>query len=235
MSLAVYYHYYNLTWNLGECAQMENYIFDFDGTLADSGQAAVLATQSAFKEFNLATPTTSQIEYYMGIPIEVSFKKMAPGHFFSEQAFSDLLTIFRRQYQIAEQTSLTLFPQMKSVLQQLMYNQKHLFVVSSKHSTPLKRNLVQLHIAEYFQAVVGSDQVTHFKPAPDGVLQVLNQYSLSKDDSIMIGDAIFDLQMGQAANIHTCGVTWGAHSVNELNKQHPDYLLNTVSDLLTIH
>ncbi|WP_252902762.1 HAD hydrolase-like protein [Paucilactobacillus hokkaidonensis] len=54
---------------------MENYIFDFDGTLADSGQAAVLATQSAFKEFNLATPTTSQIEYYMGIPIEVSFKK----------------------------------------------------------------------------------------------------------------------------------------------------------------
>lgn len=213
---------------------MENYIFDFDGTLADSGQAAVVATQAAFKEFKLTVPTTSLIEYYMGIPIEVSFKKMAPDHVFSNQAFADLLTIFRQQYQLAEQTSLTLFPEMKSVLQQLVYNQKRLFVVSSKHSTPLKRNLAQLHINEYFQAVVGSDQVTHFKPAPDGVLQVLNQYSLSGNDSIMIGDAIFDLQMGQAAHVHTCGVAWGAHSVQELNNQHPDYLLKSVPDLLTI-
>lgn len=213
---------------------MENYIFDFDGTLANSGQAAILATQVAFKEFNLAIPTTSQIEYYMGIPIEVSFKKMAANHVFSDQSFTDLLNVFRRQYQIAEQTNLTLFPQMKSILQQLVNNQKRLFVVSSKHSTPLQRNLVQLHIDKYFQSVVGSDQVTHFKPAPDGVLKVLNQYSLSKNNSIMIGDAVFDLQMGQAAGIHTCGVTWGAHPVSELGKQHPDYLLNTVSELLTI-
>lgn len=170
----------------------------------------------------------------MGIPIEVSFKKMAANHVFSDQSFTDLLNVFRRQYQIAEQTNLTLFPQMKSILQQLVNNQKRLFVVSSKHSTPLQRNLVQLHIDKYFQSVVGSDQVTHFKPAPDGVLKVLNQYSLSKNNSIMIGDAVFDLQMGQAAGIHTCGVTWGAHPVSELGKQHPDYLLNTVSELLTI-
>ena len=37
--------------------EMRAIIFDFDGTLADSGECGLLATQSAFKECNLAIPT----------------------------------------------------------------------------------------------------------------------------------------------------------------------------------
>ena len=40
-------------------------------------------------------------------------------------------------------------------------------VVSSKHSTALKRNLEFLEIASYFEGVIGSDQVENYKPAPD--------------------------------------------------------------------
>ena len=64
---------------------MDAYIFDFDGTLANSGSTGILATQAAFQQFNLSIPSNETINYYTGIPIEKSFKKMAVGHTFKEE------------------------------------------------------------------------------------------------------------------------------------------------------
>ncbi len=152
---------------------MDAYIFDFDGTLANSGSTGILATQAAFQQFNLSIPSNETINYYTGIPIEKSFKKMAVGHTFKEEEFDELLSAFRKYYKAYEQENLTLFPQIKEVLQNLRHSGKKLYVVSSKHSTALKRNLKFLEIASYFEGVIGSDQVENYKPAPDGVLYIV--------------------------------------------------------------
>lgn len=55
---------------------MKSYIFDFDGTIADSKQCSILATKEAFQILDLEIPSIEDIEYYMGIPIEQSFKQM---------------------------------------------------------------------------------------------------------------------------------------------------------------
>nr|WP_252894966.1 HAD hydrolase-like protein [Liquorilactobacillus satsumensis] len=104
---------------------------------------------------------------------------------------------------------------MENVLHQLFNDGRTLFVVSSKHSVALQRNLERLAIAPYFKSVCGSDQVAHFKPAPDGILNLLEGgFQLNERESVMIGgDAIYDLQMGKAANVQTCGVTWGGHMI----------------------
>lgn len=213
---------------------MQTYIFDFDGTLADSGQAGILATQAAFKAFKLPVPTVDQINYFMGIPIEVSFEKMAPDHHFSPAEFEQLLVRFRQCYQTFETDNLRLFPGIDTALAALVAAGKQLYVVSSKHSTALQRNLTALHIAQDFTGVLGSDQVAHFKPAPDGVLAVIQPAQLDPDQCVMIGDAIFDLQMGRAAGVHTAAVTWGAHPETELAKEQPDFMLTTAAGLLTI-
>ncbi|WP_270317789.1 HAD family hydrolase [Lactococcus petauri] len=213
---------------------MDAYIFDFDGTLANSGSTGILATQAAFQQFNLSIPSNETINYYTGIPIEKSFKKMAVGHTFKEEEFDELLSAFRKYYKAYEQENLTLFPQIKEVLQNLRHSGKKLYVVSSKHSTALKRNLEFLEIASYFEGVIGSDQVENYKPAPDGVLYIVKQYGLSTHHTVMIGDAIFDIQMGKAAGVQTCAVTWGAHDAAELADQHPDFLIKQVDELLNL-
>lgn len=212
---------------------MKNYIFDFDGTLANSGKTAVYATQAAFEQFGLSIPDESLIEHYMGIPIEVSFKNMA-DRTLNELEFLDLLRKFRDFYKEYEIQYLTLFPNMMNTIIKLFNSGKDLFVVSSKHSTALLRNLKQLEIHQFFKDVSGSDQVVNFKPAPDGILNIIEKYSLDKEDTIMIGDAIFDIQMGKAAGINTCGVTWGAHNVDVLKNENPSYLINNVSELLEL-
>ncbi|CAM5179482.1 HAD superfamily hydrolase (TIGR01509 family)/HAD superfamily hydrolase (TIGR01549 family)OS=Ureibacillus acetophenoni OX=614649 GN=SAMN05877842_11363 PE=4 SV=1 [Ureibacillus acetophenoni] len=93
---------------------MENYIFDFDGTLADSEQCSILATQCILK-MNLEKPDQKIIEYYMGIPIEQSFKEIA-NHELDDKSFAQLLEVFRESYKEFENEYLVAFPNVSDVL-----------------------------------------------------------------------------------------------------------------------
>lgn len=210
-----------------------HYIFDFDGTLADSETCSILATQAAFKACRLPEPSAADIAYYMGIPIEQSFKDMAKSDL-SEQAFDELLTTFRSYYQQFEQMALQLFPGINEALQQLKQRGVTCFVVSSKKTAVLKRNLQALQIDHFFLDCIGSDQVSHYKPHPEGILLLLARYQLQASDCVMVGDATFDLQMGKAAHCQTCAVTWGSHTKEALLRERPDFIVETAAELVRI-
>lgn len=212
---------------------LQNYFFDFDKTLASSGDVAVQATQQAYRDCGLKAPETDAILDYMGIPAEVSFPKMAQEQLSSQQA-QQLVQRFREVYAKNELESTKLYPEILEMLTQLSDDHKNLFVISSKNTESIERNLRNLNIRHFFKDVVGCDQVDHYKPAPDGILLLLDRYHLSKDDSVMIGDARYDLQMGKAAGVHTCGAAWDAFDVDSLKKEHPTYLLDSPDQLTTL-
>lgn len=215
---------------------MQNFLFDFDGTIADSGDAATLATQACFKDFDLEVPTAETVRYYMGVPIEIFIPELVEkqGKHYSAEQFEAMYDSFRRHYGEIEQETTTLFPQMKDTLTALKDAGKKLFIVSSKASTSLKRNLKTLGIADLFDDLIGSDQVEHYKPAPDGVLMVIEKYHLDKNESVMIGDAKYDLQMGKAAGVKTCGCLWDTFDAQLLKAENPDFLSEKPAELLNI-
>ena len=215
---------------------MQNFLFDFDGTIADSGDAATLATQACFKDFDLEVPTAETVRYYMGVPIEIFIPELVEkqGKHYSAEQFEAMYDSFRRYYGEIEHETTTLFPQMKDTLTALKDAGKKLFIVSSKASTSLKRNLKTLGIADLFDDLIGSDQVEHYKPAPDGVLMVIEKYHLDKNESVMIGDAKYDLQMGKAAGVKTCGCLWDTFDAQLLKAENPDFLLEKPAELLNI-
>lgn len=157
---------------------MKAIIFDFDGTLADSGECGLLATQKAFKECDLAIPRKEQIDYYMGIPIEQSFHEMT-NHMLNEEQFKQLVHHFRKAYKEFEEQTISAFPHIDKVLNTLKQHGLLLFVVSSKKTDVLYRNLEKLQLDQYFTDWIGSDQVDHYKPHPDGILKIVERYSLN--------------------------------------------------------
>ena len=50
----------------------------------------------------------------------------------------------------------------------------------------------------------------------------------------MIGDAKYDLQMGKATEVKTCGCAWDTYDIELLKNEEPDYLLEKVEKLLEI-
>lgn len=212
---------------------IDNYFFDFDKTLASSGDASVKATKQAFKDNGLTVPETDAILSYMGIPAEISFPKMADKPL-SKEAAQKVVDRFREVYSNYELESTKLYPGIREMLEKLTALHKNLFIVSSKKTDAVERNLKNLDIYKYFNDVVGCDQVENYKPASDGILLLLKRHQLTRDDSLMIGDAKYDLQMGKAAAISTCGVTWDAYDVDSLKAENPTYLINDPADLVKI-
>ena len=185
----------------------KNLIFDFDGTIVDSKECSIVATQKSFKERGLEEPTVNLIEYYMGIPIEKSFSLMSSVDLDDHQ-LEALIKTFRQNYKEVESSYLKLYKHMTEQLQSLSKD-KQLFVVSSKKTDVLIRNLEILDIDHLFTEVIGSDKVNHYKPSPDGINYILNKYHLENEETIYIGDAIFDMQMANSAKVASCAVTWG--------------------------
>ncbi|POA02595.1 HAD family hydrolase [Staphylococcus caprae] len=207
----------------------KNIIFDFDGTIADSKKCSFIATKKAFLDCGLKEPSDNQIEYYMGIPIEKSFDLMSSVELKTKER-NELIALFRRNYKEIEDLYLEIYDNMLSQLETL-HKKAKLFVVSSKKTDVLKRNLKILKIEGLFLEVVGSDKVKEYKPSPDGILYILNKYNLNRDETIYIGDAIFDIQMAKNAGVSSCAVTWGSHSEEKLKLEIPDFIITNVNQL----
>ncbi len=54
------------------------------------------------------------------------------------------------------------------------------------------------------------------KPAPDGVVALIDELGLKKEDCLYLGDTNTDMETGQAAQVDTVGVTWGFRPREEL-------------------
>ena len=60
---------------------------------------------------------------------------------------------------------------------------------------------------------------------------LLERYGLDPKQTVMIGDAIYDIQMGHAAGVKTAGVYWGAFDWEAILEQKPTFALIKVQQL----
>lgn len=212
---------------------LRNYFFDFDRTLADSTSVNIYATQTAFHDLKLTVPSVDKIISYMGVPANLSFPQMVKEDL-SQGDVKSLIRRFRNLYLENEDRGTILYPGIEDALKKLKEEGKHLYVVSAKETESLNRNLQKLHILELFDETIGFDRVEHPKPDPEALLVLLQKYQLDTNQSVMIGDAKYDLIMGNAAHTKTCGVLWGASDIESIKEQNPTYLLTTPMDLVSI-
>lgn len=107
-----------------------------------------------------------------------------------------------------------------------------LAVASSRSRSSLLRYLDQLHITDCISCIVAADDVSHVKSAPDMVFKVLDELGGKPEESIVVGDMIYDVEMGKNAGTKTCGVTYGNGTREQLSKA--DYVIDDFAELLNI-
>ena len=75
----------------------DNYIFDFDGTLADTTSCHVYATQQAFKKLKLEEPSVDKILEALDVSLDESFKIVANQEL-TEQELMQLVHTYHIYY-----------------------------------------------------------------------------------------------------------------------------------------
>ena len=67
------------------------------------------------------------------------------------------------------------------------------------------------------------------KPAPDGVVALIKELGLKKEECLYLGDTNTDMKTGQAAKVDTVGVTWGFRPREELEAFTPKLVADSPS------
>ncbi len=209
---------------------MKNIILDFDGTIGDTQGLIVKTLQDTMRKRNLPVKSREDCAKTIGLRLEEAFELLyGMPH---DEALECALT-YR---DIFDENKLKMvvepFPHVLDTIHQLYEKGKVLAVASSRGRGTLVEYMKQLGIEDCVSSIVAAEDVVNVKPAPDMVLKVLEEINGNAEDSIVVGDMIYDVEMGKNAGTKTCGVTYGNGTREQLASA--DYVIDDFAELLDI-
>ena len=211
--------------------QYKNILFDFDGTLADTREGIVRTVQGTLGRMGLPEADPVAIAKTIGLPLTECFRiaTAAPDSQVEEAA-----AIYRDIFPSLALDHITLFPGVLDTLAKLHRLGITMAIVSSRHHMSLDPLMTSLGVEDFIPLchAYGEDENLHPKPAPDLALKALSALGIKADQTLVVGDTVYDLLMGKAAGCHTCGVTYGNQSRQQLLTAQPTHLIDHFVDLL---
>ena len=89
-----------------------------------------------------------------------------------------------------------------------------------------------LGLSSLISYILGADDVKEGKPNPEPVNKILGIFRFKAEETLVVGDTTFDVQMGKNAGTMTCGVTYGNGSRESL--EDADWLIDDFCELLEL-
>ena len=203
-------------------------IFDLDGTLLDTTPLILKSFQHTFAHHFQRPVTIEDIQPFMGQPLRAAMTAMAPGQ-------EDEVTGTYRSFNLAHHDQLAaIFSGVHDTVKVLYEAGVKMAIVTSKTSATARRGLRLFNLEQYFEPVIGVEEVDKHKPDPEPVLAALRLTGLSPLDCLMVGDSPHDLISGQGAGLKTAAVRWTHVAWNDVMAAKPDFVLASMADILPI-
>jgi phosphoglycolate phosphatase len=191
-------------------------VFDCDGTLSD-GQAGICnAMARAFADAGLPAPDHSAVRRIVGLSLPQAIARLAPD---AEAEVQDLaVTAYKAAYSGAReagQLSEPLFAGMAELLGRLHRAGWALGVATGKSDRGLRSCLAANGLLDLFVTLETADRHPS-KPHPAMLEAAIAEAGAAAEDTVMIGDTAYDIQMARSAGVRALGVAWGYHEPAEL-------------------
>lgn len=205
-------------------------ILDFDGTLGDTTSVIVRTTQAAIKELGLPSRTDEECASMIGLRLVEIPPVLFPGYEVDPSLYA--ATYRRIFHTLNTDGAVQLYPNVKETLAELKKRGYILTIASSRSRSTLIEYVENLGLSSTITYVLGADDVKEGKPSPEPVNKTLEKYGLKPEEALVVGDTIFDIEMGKNAGTATCGVTYGNGSRESMVVA--DHLIDDFSRILHI-
>ena len=207
--------------------RFSTYLFDLDGTLIDSIELILRSYRHTMKVHRGVEPPDEIWMAGLGTPLWVQFRTWT-----EDEAEIQAMVATYREYNLAHHDALVRpYDGVVERVRALKAKGGQIGLVTSKMRHGALRGLAVAGLADVFDAVVGSDEVTHPKPHPEPVLKAIDLLGADPARTVFIGDSRHDLECGRAAGVRTAAVLWGPFDRQHLDDLEPDYWLTTPDDL----
>jgi phosphoglycolate phosphatase len=207
--------------------RFELLVFDWDGTLIDSTGAIVACIQEAARDLGLAVPDDQRARHVIGLGLSDALAYAVPDLPVSD--YGRMAERYRYHF-LARDAGLPLFAGSRELLDSLRARGHRLAIATGKSRAGLARALGQLDMAGIFAATRCADQCPP-KPAPDMLIELMDEIGTTAERTLMIGDTAHDLVMAANAGVAAVAVGYGAHPPEELATLGPLALARSTAEL----
>ncbi|SOC40120.1 pyrophosphatase PpaX [Ureibacillus acetophenoni] len=203
-------------------------LFDFDGTLLNTNDLIIQSFMHVLEEKFPGQYKPEDCLRFMGPSLTETFEELTPNEV-------EEMTLKYRKWNIEHHDELVKeFDGVMETLEELRALGIRLAIVSTKRRDMIERGLNLMGASHFFELIVGIEDVKNVKPDPEPVLLAIEKLGVGKEDVIMIGDNSHDIESGKNAGVKTAGVAWSLKGEEFLNQFNPDYMLQHISDILSI-
>lgn len=209
---------------------MKTLILDFDGTLGDSRSLIVDTMQATMAELGLPVCEAGKCAGMIGLPLRESFMRLIPMDDETGKRCEAVYTKLFMKNNVPGTVSM--FPGVGETIMRLHSMGYTVTIASSRGRDSLVGFVSEMGLEPYVSHIVSANDVEHSKPSPDMVLKILELTGTSKENALVVGDALYDIQMAHNAGVKACGVTYGNGTLEEL--ADVDYIIDSFDRLADV-
>jgi len=207
--------------------RFELIVFDWDGTLMDSTGAIVTSMQAAARDLDIQPPSDERAQHIIGLGLIDALRHALPD--LPAERYRDLGERYRHHYLLRDQ-DLLLFDGAAELIEELRREGYYLAVATGKTRKGLDRAFELSGLGPRFHASRCADEC-HSKPHPQMLEELMEEFGVAPEATLMIGDTTHDLLMARNAGVAALGVAYGAHPRQTLEAESPLYCAANVAQL----
>jgi phosphoglycolate phosphatase len=192
-------------------------MFDMDGTLIDTQALITEHMAATFHGAGLEAPTPEQSRRVIGLSLPLAMARLAQTD--DAVLVDQLVDSYKSHYRASLLTDAGregLYPGARDALDRLQAREEVVLGIATGKGLSGVHRILELHgITGHFSTLQTPDH-NPSKPHPGMLESAMRETGAVPERTVMIGDTVFDIEMGVAAKCRTIGVTWGYHEPREL-------------------
>ena len=202
-------------------------VFDWDGTLFDSTVLIARSIQLACEDMGLPVPARHEAAYVIGLGLHDALAHVAPT--LPADQVPAMGQRYRHHY-FRQQGELSLFDGTVELLQALKARHHWLAVATGKSRQGLNEALTHVELRGMFDGTRTADE-TASKPHPLMLQELMAEFGVDPERTLMIGDTTHDLQLALNAGTHSVAVSYGAHEPAAFADYPTRFVAHSTADL----
>lgn len=212
-------------------ANINTVLFDFDGTIMDTNSVILQSWQHTFRTVEGRERPEEDIICTFGEPLYITMEKLLP-----QIEVEEGVQIYRSFHYDNFTELISIFPGILELLAELKSRGVKTGIVTSRLRHTTEIGLRKYDLEQYFDAIITCDDTDKHKPDPEPVNIALERLGAKPEETVMVGDSMFDILCAKNAGVKAALVSW-ALAVSEEDKygeNAPDYIIGEAKDLLNL-
>lgn len=203
-------------------------LFDLDGTLIDTNDLIISSYLHTLDKYFPNQFKREDVLPFMGPSLHEVFDKL------NSEKTEEMIQTYRDFNKAQHDLLVKEFDGVYDTVKLLKEKGYKLGVVTTKKLDVALMGLKLSKLEQFFEVVIAIDHVNKIKPDPEPILKALELLDAKPAEAIMVGDNYHDILGGQNAGTKTVGVAWSLKGRDFLEQYKPDYILESMPELLTV-